>query len=127
MNIKYLESMSKIRKKSPDLARAKSLVQAAESTSREILKLPLDTATATIIFREIYECIRQLGDARWWMLGYSPEGHEASMEILKEEKIAKSALLPKLDRFRQIRNSANYSGYLVSPAVAQEILDFWKL
>jgi hypothetical protein len=127
MNIKFLEAMSKIRKKSPDKARARSLFDSAESTAREITKLPLTASTATIIFRELYECIRQLGDARWWLLGYSSETHEASMEILKEEKIANSALLPKLDRFRQIRNNANYSGYLVSMAVAQEMLDFWKL
>jgi hypothetical protein len=127
MNLKFLEAMSKIRKKSPDKVRAKSLVEASETTAKEILKMALTDSTATIIFRELYESIRQLGDARWWLLGYSPEDHDVSLEILKEEKIANSALLAKLDRFRQIRNNANYGGYKVSVAVAQEILDFWKL
>jgi len=125
MNIRFLESMSKIKKRSPDRLRAKSLIEAAESTSLIILKMPNTDETSTIIFRELYESIRQMGDARWWLLGYSPEDHEVSMEILKEEKIRNSAKLAKLDRFRQIRNNANYGGFKVPKAVSQELIEFW--
>jgi hypothetical protein len=125
-DLKFLESMSKIRKRTPDKRRARSLIEAAEKTMVAIAKIQLSDATATIIFRETYEAIRQLGDARWWLNGYEPRGHEVSMEILKSEKISQSAKLTEADRFRSIRNNANYLGYDIPKAVAREILDFWK-
>lgn len=125
MNVEFFESMSKIRKRSPDRSRARSLAEAAEKTMHTISEMPLTNGNATIIFRETYESIRQLGDARWWLWGYEPRDHEVSMEILKEEKIPNSAKLAKLDRFRAIRNDANYSGYSVPKAVTAEILEFW--
>lgn len=126
IDLKFLESMSKIRKRTPDRHRAQSLVDAAEKTMAAVAKIPLSDATATIIFRETYEAIRQLGDARWWLMGYEPKDHEVSMEILKNEKISQSAKLAEADRFRSIRNNANYLGYDIPKAVAKEILDFWE-
>ena len=126
MDLKYLEAMSKIRRRSPDRLRAKSLLEAAESTMKGLGAVRLTEGTGTIIFRETYESLRQLGDARWWLLGYEPRDHEVSMEVLMAEKIPHSARLAKLDRYREIRNNANYKGYVISGAVAQEILDFWK-
>lgn len=126
MNLDYLISKGRIRKTSPDKARARSLVQASEATMAAVLSITLNETTSTLIFREAYESIRQLGDARWRLLGYAPEDHQVISEILKEEKLTHSALLEKFDRFRQIRHNANYGGYTVSVAVAQEILDFWE-
>jgi hypothetical protein len=127
MDIRFLESMSKIKRLSaPDKIRAKSLVEAAEKTMVTIGDIPISEETATIIFRETYECIRQLGDARWWLIGFKPKDHEVSMDILKEEKINYSTKLEKLDRFRKIRNDANYSGYLIPKSVAEEMIEFWN-
>lgn len=126
MNIEFLEAMSKIQKRSPDKSRAKSLIEASESTMKEILEMELTEGTSTIIFRETYESIRQLGDARWWIKGYKPKDHEVSMEILKEEKICNAAMLNKLDGFRKIRNEANYGGYRVKEERTKEILKFWN-
>lgn len=126
MNIEFLESMAKVRRRSVDKPRARSLTEAAEKTMRTIGKMPLGSGTATIIFRETYESIRQLGDARWWLRGYEPRDHEVSMEVLKEEKISQSAKMAKVDRFRSIRNNANYLGDDIPVAVAKEILEFWK-
>lgn len=127
MKFDFFESMGKIKKlASPDKLRAKSLMEASERNMAVILEMGINDSSSTIIFRETYESIRQLGDARWWLLGYKPKDHEVSMEILKQEKIANSAKLQKLDRFRQIRNDANYSGYLIPKAVTEEIIEFWK-
>jgi uncharacterized protein YutE (UPF0331/DUF86 family) len=126
MDIRFLESMSKIQKRSPDKPMAKSLVEAAESTTGEILKLELNERTSGIIFRETYESIRQLGDAIWWLRGYKPKDHEVSIEVLKEEKITNPVMLNKLDGFRDIRNNLNYRGYRVSVQKTEEILRFWN-
>ena len=127
MDIKFLIGMSKIKQLSaPDRIRAKSLIEASERTMRAVQGFGITDETATIVFRETYESIRQLGDARWWLKGFKPKDHEVSMEVLKEEKISHSTKLQKLDRFRAIRNEANYQGYMIPRAIAQEIIGFWR-
>jgi len=125
MDIEFLKSMGKIKKIAPDLHRAKSLIESSEKTIATILRMELSDETSTIIFREMYECIRQLGDAKWWLEGYKPKDHEVSMAILKEEEISNSAKLENLDRFRDIRHNANYSGYIIPKINAVEIIEFW--
>ena len=125
IDLRFLESMGKLRKRSPDIPRARSLVESCESNMRAISMVGLNSNTSTIIFRETYESLRQLGDARWWWMGYEPKDHEASMKIIQEEKISRYSKLQKLDRFREIRNEANYSGYKVPLEVTKEILAFW--
>ena len=78
------------------------------------------------IFRETYESIRQLGDAKWWVLGYEPRNHEVSIEALKEINIKEKVKLNHLPRFKRIRNDANYRGFKVSVLQTKEILDFWN-
>lgn len=91
-----------------------------------MMKISLTENSATPIFKELYESIRQIGDARWWSFGYEPVGsHEVSMEILMEMNIKESVKLNRLDNFRKIRNSASYRGYKVTVGQAKEIMDFW--
>ncbi len=127
MNLKSLENEGKIRRRSAGLPRVRSLLESVEANMNAVQKIHLDDSTSTIVFRETYESIRQLGEATWWRLGYAPKDHIVSLEVLKEEAIENSALLLKLDRFRQIRHTANYGGYMVPVAVAKEILEFWEL
>ncbi len=98
----------------------------SSTTNMDIVKtIPLTEQSAILIFRESYESIRQLGDARWWLLGYEPRNHEVSMETLKEIDIKEKVRLHHLNRFKTIRNDANYRGFKVTQAQAKEILDFW--
>jgi len=117
----------KLRKRQIDIPRINSLLDSARSNAVVMLKIPLNEDSATPIFKELYESIRQIGDARWWSLGYEPVvSHEVSMEILMEMKVRESIKLNRLDNFRKIRNSASYRGYKVSVGQAKEIIDFWK-
>jgi hypothetical protein len=84
--------------------------------------IKLNEDSATLIFREIYESIRQLGDARWGLLGFEPCNHEASMEILKDFDIKDKVKLNSLDRFKKIRQDINYIGFRISVVQAEEIL-----
>jgi transcriptional regulator len=54
-----------LRKRQADKSRITSMIKTAEMNVRVIRKLPLEEENATVIFREIYESIRQLGDAKW--------------------------------------------------------------
>lgn len=114
-----------LRKKSPDKEKVKSMIESSTTNMSIVKTIPLTEQSAILIFRESYESIRQLGDARWWLLGYEPRNHEVSMEILKEIDIKEKVRLNSLSRFKTIRNDANYRGFKVTVAQAKEILEFW--
>ncbi|MBI2134646.1 hypothetical protein HYU09_01525 [Candidatus Woesearchaeota archaeon] len=114
-----------IRIRQPDKERAKSMVESAKINARIAKAVPLYDDSATLIFREIYESVRQLGDAKWWLLGYEPRNHEVCMEILKDSNIKERLMLNHLSRFKRIRNDANYRGFKVKATQAKEIIDFW--
>jgi len=86
-----------IRKKEIDRFKIISTICSAEDTANVAKSIPLNEKSATLIFREIYESIRQLGDAKWWSLGYEPQNHDISLSILKEMEITN-----KIKFFRKI-------------------------
>ena len=123
--IDMLSKADQIRIRQPDKEKIISMVKFARINAKIAKNVPLNEESATLIFREIYESIRQLGDAKWWLLGYEPRNHEVSMDILKEANIKEKILLNHLARFKRIRNDANYRGFRVTAAQAQEIINFW--
>lgn len=102
-----------------------SMLKTAETNVKVARKLPLEEENATVIFRELYESIRQLGDAKWWLLGYESLNHEISSDVLKEIDIKEKTKLNNIDRFKRTRHDANYRGFVVPLAQAKEIIDFW--
>lgn len=129
MNEKRIQNLLKARMLRPrekDKERISSLLKSAQINANAANKIPLEEENATIIYREIYESIRQLGDAGWWLLGFEPSNHEISLESLKFMNIKEKLKLSSLDRFRRIRNDANYRGFQVSMQQAKEIKDFWN-
>lgn len=125
-NIDNWQKMDFIRKRQVDKEKVKSMIESA-ITNMEIVKtIPLTEKSAILIFRETYESVRQLGDARLWLMGYEPRNHEVSIEILKEMDIQEKIKLNYLSRFKNIRHDANYRGFKVTLAQAEEILDFWN-
>ena len=125
-NIKRLTKEARIRPRSIDKEKIKSLIISSKSNAEVALSLSLNEKNSTVIFREIYESIRQLGDAMWWLQGYDPLDHDVSLEILKNLKIRNNIELNFLDRFRKIRNDANYRGFKIMESQAKEIILFWN-
>ncbi len=127
IRIMQLIKEGKLRKRAADKRRIASLVQSSLETANFVKGMHLTEESSTVIFRELYECIRQIGDALWWANGYEVTGsHEVSMEILEEADIKDKTKLLKLDWFRRTRNSANYRGYRIGIEQAKEILEFWE-
>lgn len=123
--IDILIKTDQLRIRQTDKERVISMAKSAKVNAKIAKNVPLNEESATLIFREIYESIRQLGDAKLWLLGYEPRNHEVSMDILKEADIKEKVLLNHLARFKRIRNDANYRGFRVTVTQAQEITDFW--
>jgi len=114
-----------LRNKQKDTEKIKSMLNSAEINARVTKSIELNENSATLIFREIYESIRQLGDAKWNLLGFEPGNHEVSMEILKEFDIKDKIKLNLLDIFKKTRHDINYRGFRTTVSQTKEILDFW--
>ena len=115
----------RLRPREKDIEKIKSLISSAKNNVEVVLSISLNEKNATVIFREFYESIRQLGDAFFWLEGYEPLDHVLSLESLKDLDIKERVKLNFLDRFKQIRHDANYRGFMVSTLQAKEIIDFW--
>lgn len=124
--IELLVKQGVLRIRQKDTERIKSLIMSAEIDANAAKRIQLTEETANLVFRGIYEPVRQLGDACWWLIGYEPADHQTSLESLKDMDINDKIKLNFLDRFRKIRNDANYRGMRVSVAQTKEILDFWN-
>ncbi len=109
-----------------DKEKIKSMIKSAEINANVAKSVHLTEDSATLIFREVYESIRQIGDAKWQLTGYEPSNHDISLEILKEMDIKDKLKLNFLDRFKNIRHDANYKGFRVLISQTKEIIDFWN-
>lgn len=115
-----------IRNRQKDKEKIMSMISSACINAKIAKDISLTNDSATLIFREIYESVRQLGDAKLWLLGYEPSNHEISMEALKDFDIKEKLKLNYLDRFKKIRHDINYKGFRATTQQAEEIIDFWK-
>ena len=126
-DIEHYINEKMLRPRIVDLNIVQTLIESAKEKANAAKLLPVEDKTAVLIFLGLYESIRQLGDAKLRIQGYEALSHDVSMKILEESEIKEKAKLQKLDRFRRIRNDANYRGQKISLAEAQEILEFWNL
>ena len=115
-----------LRNKQKDIEKIRAIINSAEINVNVTKSINLNENTSTLIFREIYESIRQLGDAKLGLLGFEPGNHDVSMELLKEFDIKDKVKLNSLDRFKKTRHDVNYRGFRTSIPQAEEILDFWN-
>lgn len=125
-DIERLLNTGRLRKREIDKEKIKSLIELAKLNVKVIKRLRLNEDSATVVFRDIYESIRQLGDAFWWVSGYEPLSHEISLDILKDLDIKEKLKLNHLNRFKNIRHDANYRGFKISYSQAREIIEFWN-
>jgi hypothetical protein len=115
-----------IRNRQKDTIKIKSMIESAEINAKVTKEIKVNEETSTLIFREIYESIRQIGDAKWGLLGYEPANHEISMEALKDFDIQEKVKLNSLDRYKKTRHDINYRGFRATIPQAEEILEFWN-
>ncbi len=123
--IAALVKVGALRQKPVDRERVKSAIAFAETNARVAKTFQLTEESATIVFSAVYESVRQLGMAKWWLLGYDPANHELALDILKEMDIQDKLKLNYLDRFKKIRHDAHYRVLNTTLAQAKEIIDFW--
>ena len=126
MTMKELIQQGLVREIPPNNSRAKSLMLMSGQTMDAVIKLDLSGENSSIIFRELYECLRQAIEAIGYKKGLKFENHE-SLKTFIGEVLNNKVLASDFDRFRKIRNGINYYGDTVSlETAAQAIKDIPK-
>jgi len=93
----YYIKKEEIRKTTKDIKLAESLVKRSRENADYILKLRLNNEGTSIIFRNMYDCLRELIDAILILEGYKSYSHQASIIFLKKFKEFSEEDINKLD------------------------------
>ncbi len=129
MNKTYVDVLmreKRIKQKTTDITKVRSLLESIELNADVTLEIPLTSRSATVIFRELYEAVREIGDALWWLEGYEPLDHGVSIEMLETQQVKNLTSLRHLENYRKLRHDIQYRGFRSSEAQARELIDFWN-
>lgn len=102
--------LGKVKRKTPDLEEAKSLLNKAENRIAYTESKKVDYKTAQFVLEDSYEAIREAAQALMSIRGFKPYSHEATISFVKEfyNSDFSEEELHKFDRFRQLRNNSVY-------------------
>ncbi len=121
-----------IRLRTPDKAKAKSMVFAAELDMDFISGLPVTIKSAQSIIRGIYENFRILGDALLTAQGFKTSGidhHTQMIDALIRLDIKTARPLVLLKELKKMRHQINYNGYVPTENDAKYVVElkatFW--
>ena len=95
-----------LRKREINFDKMKSLLPSADVNSN-VVKLTLDEEKSIIIFRKIYEPIRQFGEAKWFLNCYKENKKGVVLDILKEANVNEKNKLNK--ELSKIRSEVQYA------------------
>jgi hypothetical protein len=110
----------------PDIAQARSLVEAAEQEMLylDTLKPTLDGAQT--IIRGIYENFRRLGKALLSLQGISGSHEDSITALTSLRDVKTSRPIQAIDNLRTLRNNINYLGYHPSQADLDDVISIKK-
>ncbi|MBI2574716.1 hypothetical protein HYV82_02415 [Candidatus Woesearchaeota archaeon] len=118
-----------IRKKVPDIAKARSMIAAARIDMGFIESVPVSREASQSIIRGVYENFRILGDALLTAQGFEASGsdHHAEMiDAIVRLQIKTPRSLMLLHEIRKLRHRINYIGYIPSEEEAEYVLSIKK-
>ncbi len=122
---KYYLNSNLARKGSPDIAQAKALITKAEGRIKFSIKSrEINENTASYIFEDIYECLREASQSLMSLKGYKPYSHEAIISFLKEFCSFSESDINFLNQYRILRNKSIYGGERISAVKCKESLRF---
>ena len=122
----YYLNENLVRKNIPNSSIAKALIEKSEIRLNRINKNKINEEESSIVFEEIYECLRESSQALMELSGYKPYSHEALLSFLKENKCLSESTLNILDNYRILRNNSVYQAEIVPLFKSLEALEFAK-
>jgi len=112
----------KVKRTSIDRPRAKSMIEISKSDLKASLLIPLKEESKRIVFRELYEVLKEYIEAIGYLKGYKFLDHISITYFLKEI-LNETSLSEKFDRYRRLRNGINYYGEDIDFSSAKEALE----
>lgn len=122
----YYLSEKLVRKSSPNISMAKSLVQKAEIRFKMLRSESITEENSSIVFEEIYEALREASQSLMEIKGFKPYSHEALVSFLKEYNLVSEEKANMLDNYRILRNNSVYKAEKISLQKCTEAMDFAK-
>ncbi|MAG15790.1 hypothetical protein CMO88_01885 [Candidatus Woesearchaeota archaeon] len=107
-----------VRKASPDVSLAKSLIATSETDLKFLKSVEITETSARKVMTNYYDVLRSVLEAILALEGYKTYSHEAFTYFLKEKD--EQLIAEKFDRFRKIRNKINYYGKDISVEEVKE-------
>ena len=122
---KYYIEKDLVKKETPDVNEAKSLISKAEGRLNFSIKTrKINENTAPYIFEDIYECLREASQSLMSIKGFKPYSHKALISFLKENSELKEYEISSFNRYRILRNKTVYRGEKISKETCREALNF---
>jgi isopenicillin N synthase-like dioxygenase len=114
-----------IRKRVPDKAKVKSMLQAAEMEIKFIKTIKPTKESASSVVRNVYEACRMLGDALLSVRGKEATGIDHPNIMIQELftlKVTTKRPIQILLNLKTLRRRVNYQGYITSIEEAKNAL-----
>lgn len=105
---------------------ANALINKAELRLNRISKNSVDKREASIVFEDVYECVREAAQSLMEIKGYKPYSHEALISFLREERLLPLSKINILDNYRIQRNNSVYRAEEISLDKCNESIIFAK-
>ena len=121
---KYYIEEKKVEKQAPNSQKASALMKKAIRRIDHITLQPLTAEDAEFLFEDIYESIREAGQALMAINGYKPLSHEAVIAFVRDNYKIDADKISRFDRCRKIRNKLVYEADRVSVEDVKEALNF---
>ncbi|MBU1129545.1 MAG: hypothetical protein KJ949_02870 [Nanoarchaeota archaeon] len=125
---KYYVDNNFVKKGSPDISKANSLIEKAEGRIKFSIKSKeINKDNPSYIFEDIYECLREALQSLMAIKGYKPYSHEAIVSFLKKFHNFKESDVEFFNRYRILRNKSVYGCEKISIEICKNALNFLNM
>ncbi|MBI3033439.1 hypothetical protein HYY69_08250 [Candidatus Woesearchaeota archaeon] len=121
----YFVKENMVRKTISNTSMAKAFVEKATIRLNRIKEI--SEKESSIVFEDIYECLREAAQSLMELKGYKPYSHEALISFLYEEKLLSQEKIVILDNYRILRNNSVYLAQKISLGKTEEAYQFAKI
>ncbi len=122
----YYIKESLVRKSIPNAGMAKSLLEKAEIRFKRLSASKIEENESSIVFEDVYECLREAVQSLMELKGYKPYSHEALVSFVKEQKLFSEENSNIFNNYRILRNNSVYKAEKISLEKCREALEFVK-
>jgi len=123
-DIDYYFKDHRLREVSPDLGKARSLLERSQKRLHHAQEQNLNDKNAFQVLENVYESLREVIESLMAVEGFRAADHVAAIAWTADYFDLNQAEINKLHKFRKLRNASRYEAEEIKPQQTQEILQF---